>query len=400
MLFNYQVLTKEGGKREGQIDAINVDVAIKSLQRRGFTVASVDLAQKPGLFANVVLFEHIPNKDIVILSRQIAVLFGSDVSALRVFKMLGAELENLALRKVLTQVADDIQGGATISSAMAKHPKVFSDFYVNMVRAGEESGKLSETFFYLADYLDRNYELMTKTRNAFIYPAFVIFTFITVMVLMLTLVIPKLSAILSESGQDVPVYTKVVIGFSNFLVQYGIFLLAALVAAGLWLWRWRLTSTGKIAWGHFLLELPVMGALMKKLYLSRIADNMYTMLSSGIPMVRALEITGTVVENAVYEQILSEATEAVRGGLSLSRAFEKYDEIPNIMIQIMRVGEETGELGTILKTLSDFYKREVDNAIDTMVDLIEPVMIVMLGGGVGFLLASVLIPIYNLSNAI
>lgn len=400
MLFNYHVLTKEGGKRDGQIDAINIDIAIKSLQRRGFTVASVEPVEKPGFFAGIDLFQHISNKDVVILSRQIAVLFGADVSALRVFKMLGAEIENVTLRTSLGHVADDIQGGSTISGAMAKHPKVFSDFYVNMVRAGEESGKLSETFFYLADYLDRNYELMTKTRNAFIYPAFVVMTFITVMTLMLTLVIPKLSSILAESGQDVPIYTKVVIAVSNFLVNYGIFFLAAIVGLGLYLWRYRLTSTGRVAWGHFILELPVLGALMKKLYLSRIADNMYTMLSSGIPMVRALEITGTVVENAVYEDIITQAAESVRGGLSLSRAFERYDEIPSIMVQIMRVGEETGELGTILKTLSEFYKREVDNAIDTMVDLIEPVMIVLLGAGVGFLLASVLIPIYNMSNAI
>jgi len=288
-----------------------------------------------------------------------------------------------------------------ISDALEKHPKVFSKFFVNMVRAGEEAGKLDETFNFLADYLDRTYEITNKAKNALIYPAFIISTFVVVMALMLTMVIPNISAILIESGQEVPIYTKVVLGLSGFLVDYGIFVLILMVVGGFFLWRFSQTERGRLGFDEFKLAIPFIGSLYKKLYLSRIADNLDTMLSSGIAVVQALEITASVVGNAVYENLLIEATQHVKGGSAVSDSLGEFpSEIPGIMIAMVRVGEETGELGSILKTLSNFYRREVNNAIDTLVTLIEPFMIVMLALGVGVLLASVLIPIYNISSSI
>jgi len=314
--------------------------------------------------------------------------------------MLASESENKILRKILTQVSDDIQAGSSMSDALYKHPKVFSDFYVNMVRAGEESGKLNDTFLYLAGYLDRTYELTSKTRNALIYPAFVISTFFVVMVLMMTFVIPRLSSILTETGQEIPMYTKVVITLSDFLVNYGIFFLILFVAGLFLLWKYSGTEKGKIAFSRARLDIPYVGELYSKLYLSRISDNMNTMLSSGISMVRAIEITGSVVGNEVYSNILKEAAESVKSGSSLSDALSQNKEIPGIVTAMIRIGEETGELGNILKTLALFYKREVDNAVDTLVGLIEPIMIVLLGVGVGLLLTSVLVPIYNITAGI
>lgn len=269
-----------------------------------------------------------------------------------------------------------------------------------MVRAGEESGKLDQTFTYLADYLDRSYEVTSKARNALIYPAFVIGVFVIVMVLMLTAVIPKLSTILAESGQPIPAYTAVVIAISNLLVHYGIFILIALVVGGVFAWRHYSSPEGQNSLARFKLAFPYVGELYRKLYLARISDNMNTMLSSGIPMVRALEISGSVVGNRIYEEILTKAVEAVRGGSSVADSLSGTREIPNVMTQMIRIGEETGELASILKTLAHFYQREVTNAVDTLVDLIEPAMIVLLGLGVGTLLASVLIPIYNISSGI
>ena len=346
------------------------------------------------------IFEHVKNKDVVILSRQMATLFAAQVSALRVFRLLASETENPALGRKLAEIADDIQGGATISKALSKHPKVFSVFYVNMVRAGEESGKLDETFNYLADYLDRNFAVTSKAKNALIYPAFVIFTFITVMTLMLTFVIPKVTAIITSSGQPIPVYTQIVINLSNFLTDYGIFFLISLIILGFFLYRASRGEKGALMIARAKLAVPYVGTLYKKLYLSRISDNMNTMLVSGIPMIKVLELTANVVDNKVYENILKEALELVKGGSALSDALGRYPEIPSIMVQMAKVGEETGELGHILDTLAKFYQREVVNAVDTLVDLIEPVMIVALGLGVAFLLASVLIPIYNISSSI
>ncbi len=400
MIFEYKAINDTGSQTKGTIDALNRDVAISSLQRRGFIILDIqEEGAKKGLFSNVSLFERVKPKDVVILSRQISTLFEAGVSALKTFRLLAAEMQSPILQRVLTEVADDLQGGSSVSSALAKHTKIFTPFYVNMVRAGEESGKMNQTFSYLADYLDRTYELTTKTKNALIYPAFVIGTFIIVMILMLTMVIPKLSAIILESGQEIPIYTKVVIAVSEFVVNYGIFAIIGLAFIIGYFYYASLKSE-KSLFDTLKLEIPYVKDIYQKLYLSRIADNLDTMLSSGIPIIRALEITGSVVENKIYEDVLVQTTESVKGGALLSEAFSKHTEMPQLMIAMTRIGEETGELGYILKNLARFYKREVDTAVDTMISLIEPAMIVGLGVGVGLLLTSVLVPIYNIAGSI
>lgn len=398
MLFIYSALDESGSEKAGTIDAINIDVAITSLQRRGLVISSIKPAESGSFFERrFSFFDRISNKDLVILSRQIATLFEAQVSALRAFRLLASEAEKPLLKETLSEITDDLQGGSSISRALGRHPAVFSEFYINMVHAGEESGKLDETFVYLADYLDRTYEVSSKARSALIYPAFVILTFIGVMILMLMVVIPKLADILKESGQDVPLYTQVVLGISGFFVNYGIFFLILFILGGFFSWRYGRTESGKLSWDRLKLSIPYVGDLYRKLYLSRIADNMNTMLVAGIPMVRAMEITATVVGNEVYRVILSEASDSVKTGVSVSEALSRYPEIPGILLAMVRVGEESGELGHILKTLSIFYHREVENAVNALISLIEPALIVALGLGVGFLLASVLVPIYNIS---
>jgi len=399
MTFKYKTLDQNGSPKDGTIDAINIEVAISALQKRGLVVVSIKPEEDGVSFLEkkISFFDKVSNKDIVILSRQMATLFEAQVPALRVFQLLAMQSEKALLRKRLKEVVDDLQAGSTISGALSKHPDTFSPFYVNMVKAGEESGKLDETFMYLADHLDRTYEVTSKVKTALIYPAFVIFTFVAVMVLMLTVVIPKLSGIISESGQAVPFYTSIVLAISSFLTNYGIFLLIILIIAGLFFWRYIKTDAGKLAWDEMKITTPYVSKIYSKLYLSRIADNMNTMLLSGIPMVRGLDLTSDVVDNLVFKKILNQAVEDVKSGSTVSDALGKYEQIPGIFVQMVKIGEETGQLGNILKTLAAFYRREVTNAIDTIVSLIEPVMIVLLGLGVGFLLASVLIPIYNIS---
>lgn len=399
-VFNYKVIDKEGESKTGTIDALNVDVAIASLQRRGFIISNIEESGKKTIWnSNLAFLERVSNKDIVILSRQLATLFEAQVSALRVFRLLGAETDNPKLSKKLNNIAESLQGGSTISGSMEKHKDIFSPFYISMVKSGEETGKLDETFVFLADYLDRNYEVNQKAKNALIYPAFIVFTFITVMILMLTLVIPKISQILVESGQEIPIYTRVVIAFSDFLVNYGFLIVIALIVAAFFGFRFIKTDAGKVAFDDFKIGVPYVGDLYKKLYLSRLSDNMNTMLASGIPMIKALELTKSVVDNRVYLEAIDQSIEEVKGGSPLSTAFSRHEEFPGILIQMIKVGEETGNLGEILATLAKFYRREVINAVDTLVGLIEPVMIILLAVGVGTLLASVLIPIYNISSS-
>jgi len=399
MLFKYKAINQQGENKDGSIDAVNKDLAIAALQRRSFIVTSIQSAEKkPAL--QMVIFERVPLKDVVILSRQIATLFEAEVSALKTFTLLASNSENQLLARKLTTITDDLQAGSSISGALEKHPDVFSNFYTNMVKAGEESGQLNKTFNYLADYLDRQYALTTKTRNALIYPAFVIFTFVVVMILMFVVVIPKLGVLIKESGQVIPFFTKIIIGISDFFLNYGIFLLIFLVFVCIYAFWLSQTKKGKTYLDGLKLSLPLVGSIFKKLYLARIADNLNTMLSSGINIVRAIEITSSVVGSRIYEDILKRVQDEVQGGSSLFLAMENKEQIPGIMAQMVQVGEETGSLGSILKTLADFYKREVDDAVDTLVGLIEPIMIVALGIGVGILLVSVLMPIYNIAGGI
>lgn len=402
MLFNYRAIDKDGHEREGTVEALSRDAAISLLQQRNLVISSIEEIKKNSIFSNIRIpfFKSVSEHEVVLLSRQISTLFEAQVSALRIFRLLAAEVDNKYLANILTVVADDVQGGSPISKALSRHPVAFSTLYVNMVRVGEEAGKLPETFTFLADYLDRSHEVVSKAQHALVYPAFVIAAFVAVMVLMLTMVIPRIGGILADSGQELPVYTQVVLAVSGFLVNYGIFILIALAVGGFFLLRALRTEAGKLLFDGFKLSIPYIGNLYQKLYLTRIADNFSTMLLAGVPIVEAVDITGTVVDNPTYERILSNASADIRGGKAMSEALGQYDEIPDIMIAMIRVGEETGELGNILIALSKYYRREVVQAVDTLLGLIEPAMIVLLGVGVGLLLAAVMVPIYNMAGGI
>ena len=401
MIFLYKAVNKEGQREEGEIEAFSNDIAIVSLQRRGLVVSNIKLKEEnsDNILRKIPFLNKVSNKEVVILSRQLSTLFESQVSALRIFKLVGAEAENHILRKHLLQVVDDLQGGSSISAALSKHPDIFSDFYVNMVRAGEESGHIDQSFSYLADYMDRTYEILSKTKNALIYPAFVIFTFISVMVLMFTVIVPKIGVIIKDSGQEIPFYTKMVFWISDLFVKNWVLMLVVLIGgiAGL-IWYAR-TEEGKRQISNMRLYIPYVGDLYRKLYLSRFSDNMSTMILSGIPMLKAIEVTSSVIDNEIYKEALNQALIKVKAGQALSVALSDREEIPGMLTQMIKVGEESGELGNILKTMSKFYQREVMNAVDTLVSMIEPVMIVALGLGVGVLLASVLMPIYNIASS-
>ncbi len=402
MLFTYKAIDEHNTSREGTVEATNADAAIVTVQKRGYTVISIEeVDEKPSILNfEINWFQSVSNKEVVILSRQISTLFQAQVSALRVFRLLGAEADNPQLRSILNSISDDLQAGSSISRALASHPDVFSSFYVNMVRSGEETGSLEKSFGYLADYLDRSYQITSKAKNAMVYPAFVVGTFVIVMGVMLTLVIPRISQILLDSGQELPIYTRIVIGISDFLTGYigPIFLVLSL--GGFFLWRFLKTDVGARAYDEFKITIPYIGDLNRKLYLTRICDNLSTMVGSGISMVQALEVTSDVVDNKVYKEIMEFTLLEVKGGRSFADTISEHPEIPGVLSQMAKVGEETGNLPEILTTLATFYRREVDNAVDTLIGLIEPVMIVLLGIGVGVLLASVLMPIYNLTSAI
>ena len=407
MLYHYSWLNDNGNKEEADIEATSLDAAIVLVENKGLkTVLEVkEKVDKEnnilGAFKNSKMFKQkIVSKDVVLFSRQVSTLFEAGVSALRAFRLLAQENENKTLQEEIMAVADDIESGISLSDALVKRPELFSNFYVNMVKAGEESGKLNEVFLFLADYLDRNYELTQKIKKALSYPSFVIGTFILIMVGMLTFVVPKMAKMFAEEGATLPLVTRIVLFISDLFVKYGPVTFPALGIAGYMFYRWTKTEEGGFKIDEFSMKVPVLKGVIQKIFLQHLADNMNTMLSNGVPIVKSLDITTSILENRVYKKLMARVSDKVQTGKSLSKALYEEPLVPNILVQMVHIGEETGELAYILKNLALFYRRELDTAIDSMIGLIEPAMIVSLGVGVGVLVSAILLPMYSLSDAI
>ena len=399
--FEYRARTKEGEVRSGLVTASSEEAALDALQHGGLTVVALREATAPSLIERGISFgSGVSQKDVVIFSRQLATLFEARIPVAQALKTLMSETGKLTLRRITADILDDVVGGMALSQALAKHPSAFSSFYVNLVRSGEESGKLEDVFTYLADYLERSYYLVAKARNAMIYPAFVLVAFVAVIIVMLVVVFPRLVSIFQETGQPIPFYTQAVISLSLFLRKWGILFALMLIGTGTLVWRWAMTGPGKRFFHTLQLNIPIMGGLYRKLYMARLTDNLQTLIAGGIPIVRALSITGDVVDNVVYKQAIERAIESVKGGSTISAAFEATPQIPPLVTQMVYIGETSGRLDFILQSVAKFYRKDVDNALESIVALIEPALIIFLGLGVGALVASVLVPLYNLVGAI
>ncbi|RJQ37533.1 type II secretion system F family protein [Candidatus Parcubacteria bacterium] len=401
--FTYRARTKGGELKTGTVEARSADAAIESLQRAEFIVTDIQAAGGADIAATsitVPFLQGIKAKDIVVFSRQLATLLEAKVPITQSFKTLAEESDNPKIRQIIQAVLDDVSAGSALSQAFSRHPEMFSPFYVNLIRAAEESGKLEDIFSYLADHLERSYELSAKARHALIYPAFILTAFIIVIVVMLVVVIPRFTVLFEELGQEPPLYTRILIGFSGFLRQWGVLVLAALGAGVIGLWRWMQTPKGALWLDRLMIDIPIFGNLLRKMYLARFADNLSILIDAGVPIIRALEIAADVISNRVYKTIIMEARESVRAGNTISDALEPYREMPKLVTQMVRIGEESGRLDFILKRTAKYYRQEVDDLLENFVSLIEPILILVLGVGIAFLVIAVLVPLYNLSAAI
>lgn len=400
MRFNYTARTKNNELQAGVVEAADRKEAIDTLQSHGLLIVNIEEEGK-GLSFRIALFSRVKNKDLVSFSRQLATLFGAKVSLVSSLELLASQAEDAFFQEVVFDIASTIEAGEAFSSALGRYPKIFSNFYVNMVKAGEVSGNLEKTLEFLATYLEKQYNLIAKIKGALTYPAFIMFGFIVVGILVLTVVIPNLTEVLTQSGQELPLPTRIVIGSSDFLIQWG-WALLILVAAFIFAFPFWLKKS--LATRYFLdglkLKLPVFGKIYRKFYLARMADNLSTLITGGLSILQAFQITADVVGNLVFKEIILEAKEQIRMGNPISSVFEKYEVIPPLVYQMISTGEKTGSLDYILKKLSDFYTREVEVVVDSLAQLIEPIMIFVLGAGVAILFASVLLPVYNIAGGI
>jgi type IV pilus assembly protein PilC len=401
MQFKYKIFSQDAKIKEGYIEDISRDNVITRLQSDGNIIISVE--ESTAVYGKNLWERYqnkISNKDIVIASKQLATLISGGVQVLRSFRLLASETSSKGLAQRFVIIADDIQSGMPVYKAMSRHGDVFDQFYISMVHAGEESGKLKDVLEYLADYLERNYELLQKTKKALTYPVFVIITFVLVMIIMTVFVLPKLSEMITSQGQDLPTFTKIMIGFSDIIINYYWLIVPALIAAAYYLNAYIKTPEGRAYFDGVKLKIPVLNLLYKKLYLSRFADNINTMLASGVPIVQSLQITSEVVDNYVYKKVFERVSEKVKDGRLLSLALADEPLVPSIIVHMTKIGEETGKLGYMLSNVSKFYKRELEQVIDNIVSLIEPLMIIVLGISVGLLMASIMLPIYNIATSI
>ncbi|MDQ5957254.1 MAG: type pilus assembly protein PilC [Patescibacteria group bacterium] len=401
MKFKYKIFGQDTKIREGVIEESNRENVIQKLQSEGNII--IEVVEAPIDISNNI-FDRFKNKittkDLVISTRQLATLIGGGVQVLRAFRLLSTETESKALGHRYEIISDDVKAGMPVYKSLMRHSDVFDSFFISMVHTGEESGRLKEVLNYLADYIERNYELTQKTKKALTYPGFVIATFFVVMIIMTIFVIPKLSEMLTSQGQELPLMTKIIMSFSQFIIDYWWAVIPMLIIGAYYLTLYIKTPEGRAYFDTIKLKIPLLSKLYKKLYLSRFADNINTMISSGVPIVQSLQITSDVVDNYVFKKMFERVAEKVKDGKLLSIALADEEMIPNIMVQMTRIGEETGELGYMLSSIAKFYKRELEQTIDSTIALIEPIMIVVLGLSVGILMASILLPIYNIASSI
>lgn len=399
MKFAYQVRTKQGETKNGVVEAPTKEAAIESLLRSDFIIIGLEETKDlPTVTSLIQRFRGVPNKEVVIFSRQISTLFAAKVPLIEALKTMMEQTENQMFKDALFDVMKNVDSGVPLSKALALHPRIFSEFYVNMVHSGEMSGKLEEVFTYLAEGLEREYYLAGKVKGAMTYPAFIIFAFAIVGFLMMVFVVPNLTAILKETHQEMPILTKIVIGISDIFVSYWYLILIGVFGIGGGGWYYIHTKQGSDMWDNVQIHIPIFGKLLQKYYLARLADSLSVLIQGGLPIVQALEVTALVVRNVVYKNILLDVIEQVKKGNTMSSVLKTKKIIPVMVSQMIYVGEESGKLDSTLKTTAQFYQKEVSTAMDSIITLIEPLLILVLGAGVGILLVAILMPMYNMAQ--
>lgn len=400
MRFVYQARDQKGELKRGFVVAANLAKAEQLLANNGLIIISLDV-QKETIFSKFEnLLNRVSYKDLVVFSRQLSTLSAARVPILQSLRILESQVASKGLVIVIRNLIADIESGQSLSLAMARNPEVFGNVYISLVRSGEASGKVSESLSYLADQLEKDYELRSKVKSALTYPTFVLSALVLVGVLMFKFVLPSLIGVLKEQGAELPLVSRGLITVTDFFEVYWWLVLLVIFGGVLLIRYYVTTAAGRYMWDTLKNEFPLIGQLLQKIYMARFARNLATLVAGGIPIIQALRIISEVINNVVYKQIMLEAADQVTNGKSISDALVKYSEFPPLVTQMVRVGEQTAELDTILLKLANFYEKEVDAQIGTLSSLLEPIIMVILGVGVGLLVAGVLLPIYNLASSV
>ncbi len=401
--FQYKVKDKGGKLVEGSIEAETADLVVSKLRSMGYT--PINITQQSGVNVNKELklpglSDRIKLKDVAVFSRQFATMINSGLSLLRSLNILAEQTESKPLAEVVSQVRLDVERGASLSQALAKHPKAFPRLYVSMVKAGEVGGALDSVLLRLAETIEKQVELRRKVKSAMTYPCVVAALVLIIVTAMLLFVIPMFQNIYKELGGTLPAPTQILIDISKILRQFWYIIFAIEIGAAFAFRRWINSEEGRKQWDAVKLKVPVFGKLVRKTALARFSRTLSALVRSGVPILESLDIVADTSGNNVVAEAVRDTQAGVKQGEPLSRRLEDHDVFPPMVVQMMAVGEETGALDEMLDKIADFYDAEVEATVDALTSLIEPLLIVVMGVCVGGMIISLYLPMFNIIKLI
>ena len=394
--FAWKGKNRLGEVQEGLIVSDTKDAASVTLKRNGIQIISIKAQQSAGTKG----FGKVKAKDLAIFTRQFSVMIDAGLPLVQCLEILGAQQEDKGFQKIIAAVRQDVEQGATLQTALSKHPKAFNDLYVNMVGAGEAGGILDVILQRLSGYIEKAVKLTAKVKSAMIYPIAVISIALIVVVIIMVKVIPVFSAMYEGLGSTLPLPTRICIGISNILIRYSYIVIAFSVLIYFGTRQYYRTVNGKLQIDGLMLKIPVLGDILLKVAVARFCRTLGTLISSGVPILEGMDITARTSGNQVVQNGILKAKEAVEQGRNIATPLAETKIFPPMVVQMVGVGEATGALDAMLSKVADFYEDEVDNAVAGMTSLMEPVMIAMLGGIIGFIVVAMYMPIFQLANVV
>jgi len=391
--------TKKGRKLKGEIDAATEAIALSQLKKRNFTVKKLKLKPKD-IFENISFLKpKVTNKDLVVFTRQFSTMIDAGLPLVQGLTILAEQSENPTFKAILKEITKDVEGGSTLAEAMKKHPKIFDSLFVNLVAAGEVGGILDTILRRLAQFIEKAERLKSQIKGAMTYPIVVMAIAIIVISVILVFVIPDFEDMFKSFGSALPTPTQIVVNMSRFLKGNIHWIIIALIALGYGLKRYRNTAGGRKQTDTLFLKLPVFGNLLKKTAVARFTRTLGTMISSGVPILDALEIVAKTAGNVVIEEIIYEVRGSIAEGQTIAEPLSENDIFPGMVIQMIAVGEATGALDSMLEKIADFYDEEVDAAVGALTSMLEPLLMLFLGGSIGGLVIAMYLPIFGMAAA-
>lgn len=396
--FLYKAKNKQGEDVKGIIETVDKKQAAKLLREKGYLVINLKEKQSFELLSQLSFLNKISGQDIAVFTRQLGIMIKTGLTLTDALHILKREAKP-QLAEILETVVEDIESGNSLYEALKPHQKVFTKTYLSLVRSGETSGKLDEVLVRLADNLEKRQEFHSKVKGALIYPAIVVLGMVAVALIMMIFVIPKLTSMYDDFGVTLPLPTKILIGVSNFMANYWYVLFIA-IGLGIYVFKkWRETEKGRATVDKWILEFPIIGDVVAKSILTQLTQTMSLLVSAGVPIIDALEILSETSNNYLFETSINTVTSRLEKGVPLATSFSSYEIYPPLFIQMVSVGEETGKLGEVLEKVSYHFEMETETAVKGLTSSMEPLMMVVLGVGVGFLVISIITPIYQLTSS-